>query len=73
MIEPLTATELLTPTEAARRLRVTYGTLAVWRCVHRKDLPYVRFGRKIFYRTTDIERFIASNVHSGLGPKHKAA
>jgi excisionase family DNA binding protein len=62
-------TQLLTATEAARRLRVTYGTLAVWRCTHRKNLPYVRFGRKIYYRSQDLETFITEHLNSGLTGK----
>jgi Helix-turn-helix domain len=62
-------TELLSPTETTRRLHVTYGTLAVWRCTHRKALPFVRIGRKIFYREEDIENFILANLHPGDGPR----
>ena len=65
-------TDLLTPTETARRLHVVYGTLAVWRCTHRKALPFVRIGRKIFYREQDIEKFIADNLHPGDGPRAEA-
>jgi hypothetical protein len=60
-------TELLKPTEAARRLGITYGGLAVWRCKQRKALPFVRIGRKIFYRASDIEKFITDNMHPGDG------
>ena len=62
-------TELLTATECSRRLRVTYGTLAVWRCTQRKALPFVRIGRKIYYRPQDIEDFITANLHPGDGPR----
>jgi excisionase family DNA binding protein len=61
-------TELLTAFEASQRLRVTYGTLAVWRCTHRKALPFVRIGRKIYYRPQDLEAFITANLHPGDGP-----
>jgi hypothetical protein len=64
-----TATHLLTPTECSRRLRVTYGTLAVWRCLRRKALPFVRIGRKIYYRPQDIEAFILANLYPGDGPR----
>jgi hypothetical protein len=62
-------TELLTATEASERLRITYGSLAVWRCKRRKALPFVRIGRKIFYRPQDIEAFITANLHPGDGPQ----
>ncbi len=65
-------TELLTASQAARRLGVTYGGLAVARCKRRWKLPYVRIGRKIFYRETDVENFILANLHPGDGPQAPA-
>ena len=62
-------TELLSPRETATRLHVTYGTLSVWRCTHRKALPFVKIGRKIFYRPQDIERFITDNLYPGNGER----
>jgi excisionase family DNA binding protein len=49
---------LLTPEEVAARLRVTTGTLAVWRCTKRYRLQYVRVGRAIRYRLEDVEEFL---------------
>lgn len=58
-------TELFNSTEAGKKLRTTYGTLAVWRCTRRKALPFVKIGRKVFYRAQDIEKFIEDNLHPG--------
>jgi excisionase family DNA binding protein len=60
-------TDLISPQEAARRLGHSYGTLAVWRCTQRRKLPFVRLGRKIFYRPADLEKFIEESVHPGDG------
>ena len=50
---------LLTPKEVAERLRVTVGTLNVWRCVNRyPGLKYIRVGRAIRYRPEDVEEFL---------------
>ena len=68
---PAAVSTLLTPREAAKLLHTTYGSLAVWRSTRRKGLRFVRLGRKIFYRPQDIERFIASQVDPGNGPKPK--
>jgi hypothetical protein len=66
-------TELITATEAGKRLGgITYGSLAKWRCQKSKALPFVKIGRKVYYRVSDIEAFIASNVNPGDGPKIKA-
>lgn len=64
-------TELLTANECSKRLRVTYGTLAVWRCTQRKSLPFVKIGRKVYYRPQDIEDFITANLFPGNGPRLK--
>ncbi len=62
-------TELVSANEAAKRLHVTYGGLAVARCKQRWKLPFVKIGRKIFYRAQDIEAFITANLHPGDGPR----
>jgi len=39
------------------------GTLSVWRCVKRyPTLKYVRVGKAIRYRTSDIEAFLQSRT-----------
>jgi len=55
---PFELDKLLTPAEAAERLRVTEGTLSVWRCEGRYNLKFVRIGSRIFYRSAAIQRFI---------------
>ena len=69
----MTADELIPPQEAARLLKTTYGSLAVWRCHRNKALPFVRLGRKIFYRMQDIQKFIESQVDPGIGPRPQPA
>ena len=49
---------LLTTAEAAEILGVKPETLTVWRCVKRYDLPYVRVGRSIRYRQSDLEAWL---------------
>jgi excisionase family DNA binding protein len=49
---------LLTPKEASARLRVTVGTLAVWRSTKRYPLPYVRVGRAIRYRQNEVDAYL---------------
>lgn len=48
----------LTAKQAASILGVSEDTLAVWRCTKRYPLPYIKIGRKVFYRASDIETFI---------------
>jgi excisionase family DNA binding protein len=50
--------DLLTRKEAAAYLRVSVRTLAVWACVKRYNLPYVKVGRSAKYRIADLEEFV---------------
>jgi predicted DNA-binding transcriptional regulator AlpA len=63
-LEPIPAnsgpSRLLTPKQTAEFLGLTEGTLATWRCVQRYRLPYIKVGRRVMYRSLDIEKFIAS-------------
>lgn len=49
---------LLTPQEVAERLGIARGTLEVWRSTGRYELPFVKVGRKVFYRQSDVETFL---------------
>ncbi|MCJ2375665.1 helix-turn-helix domain-containing protein [Vibrio sp. ZSDZ34] len=48
--------------QAAEYLGVTEGTLAVWASTGRYQLPFIKVGRKVFYRQSDLDAFIESNV-----------
>jgi excisionase family DNA binding protein len=54
--------KLMTPAEAAQMLGISVDTLAVWRCKKRYNLPYVKVGRSVKYRETDLLKFIESRV-----------
>ena len=53
---------LLTPKQTAETLGVTIGTLAVWRCTARYPLTFVKIGRRVMYRQSDIDCFIQNNI-----------
>jgi excisionase family DNA binding protein len=53
------ASDLLTRKQAAEYLGITPRTLAVWACVKRYPLPYVKVGRLVKYRRADLDAFIA--------------
>jgi hypothetical protein len=55
-------TTLLTPEQTAAMLMVRTDTLAVWRSTKRYDLPYVKVGRLVRYKLTDIEAFLNASV-----------
>lgn len=56
---------LLTDAEAAEILGVTTGTLATWRCTKRYALKWIKVGRKIRYRLTDVVEWIDSRTQDG--------
>ena len=58
---------LLNPQQAAHILRVEPSTLSVWRCTGRYQLPFVKMGRKVFYRFGDLQAFIASRTFENTG------
>ncbi len=56
--------ELLSRKEAAVYLGVAEQTLAIWKCTKRYDLPYVKIGKLVKYKKSDLDAFIARNVQS---------
>lgn len=56
---------LLNRCEAADYLRIKKETLAVWACNKRHPLPYIKVGRRVLYRQSDLDAFIESNVVGG--------
>ena len=43
-------------------LGVSVGTLNVWRCTRRYPLAYVKVGRRVFYKLSDLENFVSSRT-----------
>lgn len=52
--------DFLTPSEAAEMLGVKVNTLAVWRCKHKKKIPFYKIGRAIKYKNQDLLDWIES-------------
>lgn len=53
-----TANQLRTEAEAAQILDLKPGTLQVWRSTKRYPLAYVKVGRLVRYRQSDLEAFL---------------
>lgn len=56
---------LLTEQQAAEILNVTPGTLSVWRCTQRYNIPFVKVGRSVRYSRTALQSWIESRTNSG--------
>jgi excisionase family DNA binding protein len=54
---------LLTPSEVAQQLGVTIGTLAVWRSTGTCQIPYLKIGRCVRYKSSDIDAFLSEQTH----------
>lgn len=54
----------LSAKEAAQYLCLPETTLANWRSSKRYDLPYIKVGRRVFYRRSDIDRWLESRVEN---------
>ena len=53
---------LMTPRDAAVYIGVKINTLAVWRMTNRYGLPFVKLGKVIRYRKSDLDKWIDENV-----------
>lgn len=47
---------------AAAIIDVAPGTLSVWRSTGRYELPFLKIGRKVRYRRTDLEAWLAKRT-----------
>lgn len=50
--------ELLDEKQAAEHLTVSPGTLSVWRSTGRYHLPFVKVGRMVRYRLSDLDAWL---------------
>jgi len=62
MATALLPSPLLDEKQAAEILNVTPGTLSVWRCTRRYPIPYVKVGRAVRYRLSDLETYMQSRT-----------
>jgi excisionase family DNA binding protein len=54
----LKGTELLTSEQAAAYIGVSPGTLEVWRCTKRYHIPFIKVGRLVRYRKSELDSFL---------------
>lgn len=58
-----TPDRLLTEKESAVYLGLeNHQTLAVWRCNKRYQIPYIKVGRNVRYRLSDLQRWMESRT-----------
>ena len=54
--------DLLSNDHAASYLGLQPGTLEVWRCTKRHEIPYIKCGRLVKYRRSDLDAWLASRT-----------
>ncbi len=62
-VKLLNGEKLYTRQEAAEFLGISQGTLAVWSCTDRYPLKYVKIGRLVRYRESDLMDFLEVMTH----------
>lgn len=70
---PTNSEQLLSPQQAAEYLGISEGTLAVWRCVGRYDLPYVLVGRRVRYKLAHLDAWLERRTRGAKSNEHIAA
>jgi excisionase family DNA binding protein len=58
MSQDTAAKALLTTLEAAAIIGCTPDTLTTWRCTRAVKVPYVKIGRLVRYRRSDIDAYL---------------
>lgn len=54
-------------TEEAAQLLSTHGkTLIKWRSTGENNIPYVKIGRNVRYRTADLRQWVEAHIVGGL-------
>jgi excisionase family DNA binding protein len=56
------ANDLLLVTEAASYLSISKTTLDIWRCNRRQNIPYIKVGRSVRYRRSDLDTWLESKT-----------
>lgn len=57
-----TGADLLDDHATAALLDVSPGTLSVWRSTGRYSLPFLKIGRKVRYRRSDVETWMQART-----------
>ncbi len=63
------STELKNTEQAAAYIGQQPQTLAVWRSSGRYALPFLKSGRKVFYRQSDLDEWLESRVMTHTGER----
>ena len=71
-IAPTRRSELLDTEHAAQYIGVTSRTLEVWRCTKRQIIPYIKVGRLVRYRCSDLDCWLQSRTVDAIASEGAA-
>lgn len=54
--------DLIDTATAANYVGATKQTLEVWRCTKRYAIPYIKVGRRVYYRRRDLDTWLESRT-----------
>jgi len=57
---------IVTPQEAADLLRTPVKTLEKWRSTGEHNIPYLKIGRNVRYRTIDLKVWVEAHVRGAV-------
>ena len=70
---PITS-DLLDETKAAQYCHLSKKTLQAWRSAkHENQPPFVKLGRRVFYRPSDLDAWITSNIRHAAASKEEVS
>lgn len=55
------------PQQLAELLQTTVQTLASWRSSGRYNLPFIKVGRKVLYRSEDVDAWLDARLKKSSG------
>ena len=57
---------IVNTSEAARLIRTPEKSLIKWRSTGEHNIPYIKIGRNVRYRTADLRKWIEAHVLGGV-------
>lgn len=56
---------LATPEQAAQLIQINASTLQKWRSTGENNIPFVKIGRSVRYRVSDLKAYVERHVVGG--------
>ena len=64
--------QLANNSAAANHIGIAAATLQYWRTTGAQNLPFIKIGRRVMYRQTDIDQWLDQHTYRHTGEYNKA-